>query len=206
MLAFLKQTIANFHHTGAVSPSSPWLARAIAEPLAARGGEPVEFLEAGPGTGAITAGILPHLRPGDRLTLCEINADFVTHLERRFRDDPAFAPHAKQVTIHHGPVEDTGLEARFTHIVCGIPFNNFEPALVERIFASFRKVLLEGGTVNFFEYAAVRELKRPFVSGQERQRIDGVACVIGNLVREHQVSAKLVPMNFPPAWARCLKF
>jgi phosphatidylserine decarboxylase len=206
MLAFLRQTFANFHHTGAVAPSSPWVARALAEPLARRGDGPVEFLEAGPGTGAITGAILRHLRPDDRLTLCEINADFVAHLERRFRDDAVFAPFARQVTIHHGPVEDTGLEARFAHIVCGIPFNNFEPEVVERIFGSFRRVLIPGGTVSFFEYAAIRGLKRPFVGADERRRLDGVERIMHGLVEAHQVRAKLVLANVPPAWARCLKF
>ncbi len=207
MFPFLRQTIAAFHTTGAVAPSSAGLARALSAPIAVRpSAVPIEILEAGPGTGALTRGILPHLRPGDRLTLCEINGEFVAHLRRRFESDRAFAPYREQVAIHHGPAEDLGDEARFAHVVCGIPFNNFDPALVERIFATFRRVLLPGGTVNFFEYAAIRRIKRPFVGPDERRRLDAVAGLIGALVAAHQQQARLVLGNLPPAWARSLRF
>jgi len=206
MFRFLKQTFRDFHNTGAVAPSSPWLAKALSQPLAERGNEPIEILEAGPGTGALTEVIVKHLRTDDRLTLCEINKQFVEHLEWRFHDDPKLSPWRRQTTIHHGAVEELGLQPRFTHIVCGLPFNNFEPAVVEKIFDTFETVLLPGGTVNFFEYAAIRRLKAPFVNNSERRRLRGVAATLEGRIRKHQAACRLVAFNMPPAWARCLKY
>jgi phospholipid N-methyltransferase len=201
---FLRQTFSNFHHTGAIAPSSPWLARALAAPLAAAQSGPIEILEAGPGTGAVTMGIIPHLHDGDHLTLCEINGEFVAALESRFVREPAWAAVRNQVTIHHGPVEDLSAEGRFHHIVCGLPFNNFQPDLVRAIFNTFESVIRPGGTINYFEYAAIREMKMPFVSKSERERLRGVAQVLGE-VCQRQKSRKLVLLNFPPAWARCIE-
>src|SRR5262249_15425558 len=158
LLTFIRHTMRNFHHTGAVAPSSQWLARALAEPLAERpeDGSPIEVLEAGPGTGALTLEIVPHLRRGDHLTLCEINSEFIRHLERRFRHDPKLKPWRSQVTIHYGPVEELDAPQRFHHIVSGLPLNNFDPELVRKIFIAFEEMLKPSGTVNFFEYVGIR--------------------------------------------------
>ena len=156
MFAFLSQTLRRFHDTGAIAPSSRWLGRALAEPLAERGDGPMSVLEAGPGTGAVTREIVRHLRPGDRLTLCEINPVFVEHLRRRFESDARLRSHRDSVTIVEGPVESLEGEGSFDHIVCGLPFNNFEPDQVREIFGVFQRLVKPGGTVNFFEYAAIR--------------------------------------------------
>jgi phosphatidylethanolamine/phosphatidyl-N-methylethanolamine N-methyltransferase len=175
-------------------------------PLTTRGPEPIEILEAGPGTGALTVTLVSHLRPGDHLTLCEINADFVRHLERRFAEDPSLAPYRDQVTIHHGPVEDLDASRRFAHIICGLPFNNFSPDVVRHIFDCFEKAVIPGGTINFFEYAAIRRLKSPFVGKSERERLAAVSAILGNLIRRRQRSARLVLLNVPPAWTRSLQY
>jgi phospholipid N-methyltransferase len=206
VFTFLKQTFRNYRHVGAVAPSSRALAHALAAPLTQRDTGPIQVLEAGPGTGALTLGIVRMLRPGDHLTLCEINHDFVCFLKNRFDTDPELVPWRESVTIHHGPVEDLGDSRRFHHIVCGLPFNNFDPDLVRRIFSGFQAVLLPGGTVNFFEYVAIRAIKMPFAGKTERMRLREVASVIGELIRDHQVSRRTVIANLPPAWARSLKF
>lgn len=183
-------------------PSSPWLAKALAEPLdQCRPAEgPMHVLEAGPGTGALTVEIVQQLRPGDHLTLCEISDEFVRHLERRFRKDPKLAPWRHQVTIHHGPVQGLGVIHGFHHIVSGLPFNNFEAQLVQEIFDSFEKALVPGGTVSFFEYVGVRQLKAPFSSDAERQRLKAVEKILDSVGKLRPQRRKLMLYNFPPAW------
>ncbi|MGI8907930.1 MAG: methyltransferase domain-containing protein [Candidatus Sumerlaeaceae bacterium] len=179
----------------------------MAEPLAERpaDGSPIEVLEAGPGTGALTLEIVPHLRHGDHLTLCEINREFARHLERRFRHDPRLKPWRSQVTIHHGPVEELVSPQRFHHIVSGLPFNNFDPALVRQIFVSFEKMLKPGGTVNFFEYVGIRTLKAPFVDDAERTRLRMVEQVIDDVTSRRPRQRRLMLFNFPPAWVCSLQ-
>jgi phospholipid N-methyltransferase len=207
LLTFFRHTVRNFHHTGAVAPSSPWLARALAEPLAERppDGSPIEVLEAGPGTGALTLEIVQHLRKGDHLTLCEINKEFIRHLQRRYRHDPKLKPWRNQVTIHYGPVEELEAPERFHHIVSGLPLNNFEPELVRNIFVAFEAMLRPGGTVNFFEYVGVRTLKAPFVDEAERTRLRMVEQVIDDVTSKLPRQRRLMLFNFPPAWVCSLQ-
>lgn len=197
----------NFHHTGAVAPSSQWLARALAEPLAERpeDGSPIRVLEAGPGTGALTLEIVQHLRKGDHLTLCEINREFIKHLERRFRHDPKLRPWRNQVTIHYGAVEDLETPQQFHHIVSGLPFNNFDPEMVRDIFVAFEEMLMPGGTVNFFEYVGIRTLKAPFVDEAERTRLRMVEQVIDDVTSRGSRQRRLMLFNFPPAWVCSLQ-
>lgn len=78
---FLRQLLTNPRQVSAIAPSSPRLARAMAEGLGPRSGRVVEF---GPGTGRLTEAILAAgVAPRD-LTLFEMSEDFVTHLRRRF--------------------------------------------------------------------------------------------------------------------------
>lgn len=206
MLTFLRQTVTRFHDTGAIAPSSRWLARALAAPLASRDAGPRQILEAGPGTGAVTAEIVKHLRPGDRLVLSEINPVFVAHLERRLRGDPRLSPWRGQIEIRPGPVQGIEDEARFAHIVCGLPFNNFDPSLVREIFAVFRRALQPGGTLGFFEYAGVRRLKALLAGRSERVRLREVARAIQAEISRSEAAQRLVLLNLPPARVHCLRF
>jgi phospholipid N-methyltransferase len=201
LLTFIRESLTNFQRTGAVIPSSPWLAKKLAAPISDRASHapPVQILEAGPGTGALTTEIVRHLHPGDHLTLCEINSCFVKHLENRLLQDPALAPWAHQITIHHGPVEDLGHEAYFDHIVSGLPFNNFPPDLVRKIFDAFLSAAKPSATISFFEYVGIRKLKAPFLSEKERARLNEVESIIESFMDCGERHMAL--LNFPPAWA-----
>jgi phospholipid N-methyltransferase len=206
MITFVRQSLQRFRQTGAIAPSSRRLARALTRPLSERGERPLEILEAGPGTGAVTVAIVRHLRPGDHLTLCEVNPGFVAHLRHRFREDPRLRPWHSQVTVHQCPVEELGAEAQFDHIICSLPFNNFAPAHVQSIFRSFERALRPSGILSFFEYAAVRTLKTPFVSPPERRRLRAVGEVIGREIRVRREGRCVVLRNLPPAVTHHLSY
>lgn len=207
MIRFLAQTLRDYHHVGAIAPSSRSLARALAASLGERPESPgMRVLEVGPGTGALTRGILEKLQPGDRLVLCEISASFVQILQERFREDPEFQPWRHSVDIIQVPIEDMPVESPFHHIVCGLPFNNFAPEVVRSIFDKFRALLYPGGTVNFFEYIAIRRMKLAVVGSVQRAQIKAVEAVLTELIRKYQVRQKAVWWNCPPAWARTLRF
>jgi phospholipid N-methyltransferase len=205
LLTFLRESLANFQRTGALLPSSPWLAKRLALPvsLRQRTDDPLEILEAGPGTGALTTEIVRHLRPGDHLTLCEVNSCFVRHLKERLLNDEALAPYAHQVSIHHGPVEEMGAECYFDHIISGLPFNNFPPDLVRHIFEAFMLAAKPSGTISFFEYVGIRKLKAPFLSDVERERLNEVESIIEEYMGRGERHMTL--LNLPPAWACTLR-
>ena len=87
--AFFRAFRRNFYTTGAILPSSRFLARAMASDLKGRR-KPARILEVGPGTGAVTREIVRHLQEGDRFDAVEINASFVAHLRKRFNQEPLF--------------------------------------------------------------------------------------------------------------------
>ena len=80
-----------------------------------------------------------------------------------------------------------------------LPFNNFEPELVQDILNNYRRMIKPGGVMSFFEYAFVRRAKGVIVRGNERQRIKKVGEVINGFVQENAIKKEIVLLNFPPA-------
>ena len=200
---FWREFRNNFQTTGAVLPSSRSLARAITR-MANSAPRPARILEAGPGTGAFTDSLVSMLGPGDELVLAEISESFVEVLRRRLDTDPNWNAKRDQVRIHHGPVEQLEESARFHAVVCGLPFNNFEPEVVDQLFRGFLDRLEPGGAFSFFEYLWIRAIKAPIVGSKERERLRQVASVIDHYLQEHRIASDRVFRNVPPAVAHHL--
>jgi len=79
---FLRSWIENPRGVGAVSPSGPALARAMASYVDLTREGPV--VELGPGTGPVTQALLERGVPASRLLLIEYEASFCDLLRRRF--------------------------------------------------------------------------------------------------------------------------
>jgi phospholipid N-methyltransferase len=202
---FFRQFREQYTTTGSVLPSSRSLARALTRPMR-QAKTPRRILEVGPGTGAVTAEIVRQLRPGDRLDIVEINARFVAVIERRFAEQPEFRRRREQCRVIHAPLQEVAGHGEYDYMISGLPLNNFPPALVEEIFASYGRLLRPGGTLSYFEYLAIRELKTPFVPGPERQRLRTLTTFLRERIRRYQVGEEAVYLNMPPAVARHLRF
>jgi phosphatidylethanolamine/phosphatidyl-N-methylethanolamine N-methyltransferase len=81
-LRFLRGLIANPRSVGAIAPSSPSLARAVAAQVDPGSRGPV--LELGPGTGAMTREILARGVSPDRMILIEADPEFAKQIVREF--------------------------------------------------------------------------------------------------------------------------
>jgi phospholipid N-methyltransferase len=195
----------HFRSTGALLPSSRFLGRALVSELRKPRG-PSRILEVGPGTGSVTAQILRHLRPDDHLDAVEINAHFVTLLERRFLDEPRFRRYHDQVRLIHAPVEELLGDRVYDFIISGLPLNNFPTAQVRDIFRAFNRLLKPGGMLSYFEYVLIRQLKTPFANRRERRRLYRVGRVVGQYIGAYQFRRQHVLMNVPPAIVRHLRF
>jgi phosphatidylethanolamine/phosphatidyl-N-methylethanolamine N-methyltransferase len=192
-----RQTARDSFHTGSVAPSSRHLARAITEEVPANH-PPRHILEVGPGTGPFTRELAAKLLPGDTLTLCEINHHFVQHLENWRRALPP--DRREQIAIHRGDILKHNGQG-YHHIVCGLPFTNFPPKLVEDIFAHFHVLGLPQSTLSFFEYYGVRPMKRQ-LPPQLRGSIREVDELIRGYAHKAEIRQKIVWRNFPPALVR----
>jgi phospholipid N-methyltransferase len=202
--SFFREFRHNFHHTGAILPSGPFLARALVRPL--RGQRPpARILEVGPGTGAVTAEIARRMLPDDRLDAVEINPAFARLLEQRIAGERVFAPHREQIQVINAPVEQLIGESVYDFIISGLPLNNFTSAEVRSVFAAFRRLVRPDGLLSYFEYTFVRQLKAPFVGRGERRRLVRIGWLLGRFVRAHQVRRERVLLNVPPATVRQLR-
>jgi phospholipid N-methyltransferase len=180
------------------------LARALVTELRKSRG-PSRILEVGPGTGSVTLQILRYLKPGDRLDLVELNPHFIDVLEQRFDQEFRFWRHREQVRLIHSAVEGLQGEGHYDYIISGLPLNNFPVAQVREIYRVYNQLLRPGGTLSYYEYVWIRQLKTPFVDRRERRRLYRVGRVVANYIRAYQVRRQRVLMNVPPAVVRHLR-
>src|SRR5205807_2267725 len=89
--------------------------------------------------------------------------------------------------------------------VSGLPLNNFTVAQVREIFGTYNRLLKPGGTLTYYEYVLVRQLKTPFVNRRERRRLFRVGRVVGGYIRDYQVRRERIFINVPPATVRHLR-
>ena len=203
-LTFIRQTFKTFKTTGAVAPSSAFLARAVVKGLPSSEKIPGDFsvLEVGCGTGSITAAIARRMNGHGRLTVYEINPSFVTHLKKRLDSEPCFAPMRGRIALVEGDIRELQAPPRFDAIISGLPFNNFHPEEVQGFLDHFCSLLAPDGTLSFFEYAAIRKIQIPFVGKEKRHRLRAIARVVEGFAERHQVAQEIVLRNLPPARAR----
>jgi phospholipid N-methyltransferase len=143
--------------------------------------------------------------PGDRLDAVEINGHFARLMEERVTHEKVFRGRRDQIHVVHAAVEDLLGESVYDYIVSGLPLNNFTVAQVREIFATYNRLLKPGGTLTYYEYVLVRQLKTPFVNRRERRRLFRVGRVVGGYIRDYQVRRERIFINVPPATVRHLR-
>jgi phospholipid N-methyltransferase len=201
---FLRECRRQFRNTGAILPSSRFLARALVSELR-KSRRPGRILEVGPGTGSVTRQILRTLKAGDRFDAVEINAHFVTRLQEGLERDWLYRILRDQVHLIHSPVEALPGESVYDYIVSGLPLNNFPVDQVRTIFRTYARLLKPGGVLTYYEYQFIRQLKTPFVDRRERRRLYRLGRLVGGYIRNYQIGRERIFINVPPAMVRHLR-
>lgn len=208
---------------GAVLPSGRRLARVMTAPMRGAGERAVRVLEVGPGTGIVTESIVRHLPAVGRLDIVELQPEFVELLENRFAAEDAFRAARDRTRIHHqslqafaqaaqrevrgqGGQEPEHVQWAYDFIISGLPLNNFQPAAIEEIFEIFAGLLKPGGTLSYFEYMYVRQVRRTISFGRRRARIERLDEALTAPWRDHEYRRDRVWLNLPPAWVHHLRF
>ncbi len=179
LLLFARQFIASPFRVAAVSPSSRFLAKAMAAGLGPQTGQVVEF---GPGTGQLTRGILGAGVAPQNLTLFELTPEFCTLLRQRFAG----------ATVHLAGAQEAGLfmaAGSVGAVVSGLPLLSMPAPVVEAILTAAFKVLRAGGEMRQFTYGP-----KPPVPPQILERLGLVA-----------IQGRKVWANVPPARVYILK-
>jgi phosphatidylethanolamine/phosphatidyl-N-methylethanolamine N-methyltransferase len=138
---FARRLLENPRQVSAISPSSRYLGRAMAEGLGPHTGRVVEF---GPGTGQLTRAILANgVAPAD-LSLFELDADFVGYLRRDF---PGVAVHHVGADRAHDVVQP-----RVGAVVSGLPLLSMPAPVTTAILEAAFKILAPGAPYVQFTY------------------------------------------------------
>jgi phosphatidylethanolamine/phosphatidyl-N-methylethanolamine N-methyltransferase len=173
---FLREWLANPQRTGAVAPSSPRLAAAMADWLPAN---PKSFvLELGPGTGAVTQALIENGLDEEKLVAIERNPKLARLLREKF-------PRAQIITgdawklddlLHRcdEPIENVGA------VISSLPLLNFPPEEAEELAGKIRSILEPQG--NWVQYSYHIHKTRPHGSAGF-----------------HLLASKIVWLNLPPA-------
>lgn len=197
---FFGQFLRNLRQSGAILPSSSALARTMTRYLARRQG-PARVLEVGAGTGALTAGIVPLLRPGDALDIVEINPELMARLQQKFRDMPGFRADGVAVRFINDDVRNVAFEQAYDYIIFSLPLTNFPPAMVQELLDLMMSCLKPGGVFSYVKYIFISRLKSVFGGSRLRADMKANQAIISAFTERYQIERRAVWRNLPPAWA-----
>ena len=189
--------------TGAVQPSSRFLAREMTAPMR-RDPRPQDtarrIVEMGPGTGAVTRRIAEAMRPRDRLDAYEINPQFARYLESAVASAPVYGRARDRIAVHCAPAETAEVDRPVDFVICSIPLNNLAPAAVRAVFRAGLAMLSDHGWFTYFEYPCLLRIKAGLSSRPERRRVREVREAKAGLLGPGALR-RLVTLNIPPARA-----
>lgn len=187
--AFLKEFLRAPNVTGAVAPSSPFLAETIVEWI--DWSQTSAILEWGPGTGAFTRKILER-KPSDcRYIAMEINPDLCKILREKY---PGIEICQESVADVEKVCEGECIEV-VDCVVSGLPWAVFSDEMQDQFLEAMTCVLREGGQFTTFAY------------------VHGLVVPAGQRFREKLrryfssvTRSKVVWLNLPPAFVyRCVR-
>ena len=144
-LRFLRAWVARPRAVGAVAPSSPALAHAVAAQIDPA--QPGPVLELGPGTGALTRGILARGVAPERLTLIEYDPDLAKLLAAEFAGVRVIKGDAFDLEASLGSAHQP-----YIAVVSGIPLLNYSVATRRTLLDSMFDRMAPGGPVIQFSY------------------------------------------------------
>ncbi len=183
---FLREYIRSFRSTASVTPSSRYLTAALCAPIdfgAAR-----VIAEFGPGTGAVTNGILRRMRPDATLIAIDRNAAFIEHLKRASKD--------RRLLLVHGSADELGRIAReagrerVDAVVSSLGLTSMDNPTRHSIYDQVRDCLRRGGVLTQYQYLTSAAGCKIGSSFNERKFLESYFGKIGT---------KWVFINFPPA-------
>ncbi len=205
-ISFLKRFLARPQQIGAVVPSSSSLARALVHPLS-QNDKPVNILELGAGTGAVTRHIAPLMGPEDRLDICEADPALAAHVQSDCLDKGPLQDHYRQgrVRLFDQYLQDVQGLLEYDFIISGLPLNAFELRDIKSILDILKRRAKPDCVLSYFEYIGLRDLKAAIGVGAARKKAQYRSAYLNREIAHRQFARRSVLWNFPPAYARHLQ-
>lgn len=177
---FFIQFIKDLKKTGAIAPSSKFLARDLVDQLQAdvsqKDCKPLNILELGPGTGPLTKEIAKLLRPQDHLDLVEIQKNFYEIIDDKFSQE--------NIAVHFGDILKFNPKRTYDYIFSSLPYENMSAGVTKAIWEKKLSLCASHAYICYFKYVKFRNFKSDF----EEQ-----------VVKEYGHDKKVVLRNIPPA-------
>jgi phosphatidylethanolamine/phosphatidyl-N-methylethanolamine N-methyltransferase len=197
-LVFLREFLLEFKTTGACFPTSKWAAHGLITPLREPDRAPKRILELGPGTGSVTIPLIREMRPGDHLTICEINPRFMKALKETLEREETFRAKRVQVEFFEGAAQDIPVSAPYDVIVCALPFLNFDLPTVKEIFARLRLISTPQTLMTYYEYIGARRLNQTLGAQTRKERMREVNGFLRESTTVRNIDKKQVWLNLFP--------
>jgi phospholipid N-methyltransferase len=178
---FFIHFVKNLKMTGAVAPSSRFLAKNVVKPLQnmtnpETTSPPVNILELGPGTGALTREIVKQLRPADSLDVVELQKPFFQIIKNKYQ--------AENVEIYLNDFMKFQPEKRYGFIFSSLPYDNMPRSIIRKIWQKKLSLCSPDAYICYFKYVKFRKFKCDY----EKQMVD-----------KYKQNKKFVFRNLPPA-------
>ncbi len=182
LLAFFRSLARNPRGVGAFAPSSMGLARLMSRDLYL--GPEESVIELGPGTGALTRGIIQELDNKDHYLGIELDPNLVELFQERYPGLRIVQGSAEETTKH---VEEIGIQ-KVGAVLSGLPFASLPHKAQRGIIAQLEVLIGNGATFRTFQYVPAWFLPSAITFRRNMSRRFGPPRVTGPVVR-----------NVPPA-------
>lgn len=146
---FLKNFLKHPKMLGSIVPSSPFLMNRLLNRIDwNEAGSVVEF---GPGVGNFTTEILKRMRPDARLTVIELNYDFVVWLRSTIRDPRLHVAHGSAAAVQ-SILPRVGCK-HIDYAISGIPFSTIPTDVRFRIVEETHRSLGPNGQFMVYQFS-----------------------------------------------------
>ena len=177
---FFIQVIKDLKKTGAIAPSSKFLARDLVEKLRSdlrQNDLPaLNILELGPGTGPLTKEIVKLLRPVDNMDIVEIQKKFYEMISKKYSRE--------NISVHFTDILQFNPGRRYDYIFSSLPYENMPKSVIRSIWEKQLELCKDHAYICYFKYVKFRNFKCKFEE---------------DVVNEYKQDKKYVLRNIPPA-------
>jgi len=143
---FLKHPVM----VGSIIPSSSFTVKKMLAPVDWQKCD--LFVEYGPGVGTFCQPVLDRMKPDATLLVIDLNEDFISYLQKTFRDSRFIAVHGSAADVNE-IIIDAGFE-QADYILSGLPFSTLPDNLGPKIASETAKAIRSGGAFLVYQFRA----------------------------------------------------